>query len=218
MCMALAVALMQRQRVVVARFEAVLCDRKRWRAAARTGGQVFDKVILHNDVVYGGKRDMCGVVRNKLHKPTSNTFSLRAVCAEVEILQKWWHIGPVVPDGGQVLHKVTHHNDVVYGDKRGMRGVVRDKLHKSTSNTFYLRAVCAEKEILQDRGSAAVTVTTHAAARTHGCAVRGRRGARRGRRGDVVDRRKDARDARGHGGVPHDRGNPVLHSLSRFQD
>ena len=55
MCMALAVALMQRQRVVVARFEAVLCDRKRWRAVARTGGQVFDKVILHNDVVYGDK-------------------------------------------------------------------------------------------------------------------------------------------------------------------
>ena len=93
MCMALAVALMQRQRVVVAQFEAVLCDRKRWRAAARTGGQVFDKVILHNDVVYGGKRDMCGVVRNKLHKPTSNTFSLRAVCAEKEILQNGGILG-----------------------------------------------------------------------------------------------------------------------------
>ena len=216
MCMALAVALMQRQRVVVARFEAVLCDRKRWRAAARTGGQVFDKVILHNDVVYGDKRDMRGVVRNKLHKPTSNTFSLRAVCAEVEILQKWWHIGPVVPDGGQVLHKVTHHNDVVYGDKRGMRGVVRDKLHKSTSNTFCLWAVCAKIEILQSRGSAAAAVTTRTVAL---CAddqahVRGRRGAR----GDVVDRRCDARDQRGHDGVLRARGNPVLHSLSRFQD
>ena len=205
---------MQLQRVVVARFEAVLCDRKRWRASARTGGQVFDKVTLHNDVVYGGKRDMRGVVRNKLHKPTSITFFSTGRMCRGRDPAKWWHIGPVVPDGGQVLHKVTHHNDVVYGDKRGMRGVVRDKLHKSTSNTFSLRAVCAEKEILQDRGSAAVAVTTHTAARARSCARRGRRGAR----GEVVDRREDARDARGHDGVLRARGNPVLHSLSRFQD
>ena len=47
-----------------------------------------------------------------------------------------------------------------------MRGVVRNKLHKSTSNTFPLRAVCAEIEILQDKDPKTVAVTTDDGTRT----------------------------------------------------
>ena len=83
--------------------------------------------------------------------------------------------------GVKFFHKVILHEDVAYGNKRGMHGVVRNKLHKSTSNTFCLRAVCAEIEILQDKGSAAVAVATRAAARARlRCAKTTRRTWRHG--------------------------------------